>query len=390
MKKPEILIVSRTFLPKEGGIEEYIYNRCLQDSDRIIVLASNCPGADEFDKCQPFSIYRWPNPEILKGSFWGGLIKQLFCLFWTIFISIQLYQKYRYRHIEWGHGYDFPSLLALSYLLPIQYCIYLHGNDLLCPLRNSLFKSIFALTLKRAAGIVCNSNFTKEYLTTNFPVLAPIHVINPTVRAAKFGLLSDGYYDPALGQAIRKRYEISDNAILILSVGRLVKRKGFDQVIAQLPALEAKGIDVHYLVCGRGAMEAELQDLANRLAVAERVHFAGYVPDNELGKHYAACDVFAMLTFFDADAASIEGFGIVYLEAGFFGKPVVASRVGGVVDAVHHLENGLLIEPDSSTDLSDALGQLCHDADLRRRLGQTGQQLATRQPSYQVLYQPTL
>ncbi|WOD37411.1 glycosyltransferase family 4 protein [Nodosilinea sp. E11] len=384
--KIDVLMVSRTFLPMEGGIEEYVYNRCLQDPDRIVVLAANCPGADEFDRLQPFLVYRWPNPKILKKILFGGLIKQFICLFWSFVISIKLYQKHRYQYLEWGHGYDFLSLLILGYLLPIKYIVYLHGNDLLCPLKNSLLKSVFSLTLKRASCIVCNSSFTKEYLTSNFLFLTPVQVINPGVRPEKFGLSFGEYPDPVSVKAVRYQCNIPDHAILILSVGRLVKRKGFDRMIAQLPALVDKGLDVHYLVCGRGAMEGELQELAQQLGMGSRVHFAGYVPDVELGNYYAACDVFAMLTFFDATAASIEGFGIVYVEAGFFGKPVIASRVGGVVDAVHHLQNGLLVEPTSPTDLLDALSQLCADADLRERLGKTGQAFAKRQPSYQALY----
>lgn len=390
MQKPKILVVSRTFLPKEGGIEEYVYNRCLQDPDQVVVLAADCPGADVFDQAQPFPVYRWPNPEALNSSLIGKIAKQVFSIFWSFVMSLRLYQKYRYRYIEWGHGYDFISLLMLGYLLPIQYFIYLHGNDLLCPLRNFLFKFVFRKTLQKSEAVVCNSSFTKEYLAENFSVSSPIYVINPTVRATKFGLLPGEYVSPTSGQAVRQRYGITNEAILILSVGRLVKRKGFDRVIRQLPKLTEQGLDVHYLICGRGAMEAELRKLAERLDVADRVHFAGYVSDEELANYYTACDVFAMLTFFDTNAASIEGFGIVYLEAGYFGKPVIASRVGGVVDAVHHLENGLLVEPSSSTDLLSAFSQLCEDAALRQRLGKTGRRLATRQPSYQALYQSSL
>ncbi len=386
-----ILVVSRTFLPKEGGIEEYVYNRCLQDPSGIIVLAANFPGADAFDEKQPFAVHRWPNPAFLNRSLPGRLIKQVLCLVWSLVMGIQLYQKYRYRYIEWGHGYDFPSVLILSYLLPIEYFIYLHGNDLLCPLRNPVFKSAFNWTLKRAAGIVCNSSFTSNYLKSHFSVSVPIHIVNPAVRPTKFGLSTTQLPDPQLGQAIRGQYGIPNDAVLILSVGRLVKRKGFDRIITQLPSLLRQGLDVHYLVCGRGAMEAELRNLATDLKVAERVHFAGYVDDQALAQYYSACDLFSMLTFFNADAASIEGFGIVYVEAGFFGKPVIASRIGGVVDAVHHLENGVLVEPEASADeLLAALSQLCGDAELRHRLGARGEQLADRQPSYQALYPSAL
>ncbi len=382
----KILVISRTFFPKEGGIEEYVYNRCLQEPENIILLAANYPGDKEFDAKQNFPIYRWYIPTHIPNGLIGGVIKQLLCIFWSFILPIKLYFRYRYRLIEWGHGYDFPSILLLSYLLPIRFFIYLHGNDILCPLKNPLLRSLFQLTLQRATGIVCNSSFTRDYLSSHIKFDTPTHIINPNVRPEKFGL---GIYNQAtinnLGQRIRQQFNIPESAVVILSVGRLVKRKGFDRVIENLPALVAEGLDVHYIICGRGAMESELKRLAQSLQVKERVHFAGFVPDSELAAYYTACDIFAMLTFFDSKAASIEGFGIVYAEAGYFGKPVIASQVGGVVDAVHHGENGILIDPNSSSEALAGLKHLCKDSELRQKLGSKGRELAQRKTQWQVL-----
>jgi phosphatidylinositol alpha-1,6-mannosyltransferase len=93
-----------------------------------------------------------------------------------------------------------------------------------------------------------------------------------------------------------------------------------------------------------------------------------------------------MLTFFDTQRSSIEGFGIVYAEAGYFGKPVIASRIGGVGDAVHHEENGLLVNPDSPEEISQALTRLCQDNELRQKLGNKGKELAKRKTPHSILY----
>jgi phosphatidylinositol alpha-1,6-mannosyltransferase len=383
---PYILIISRTFLPKEGGIEEYVYNRCLQAPDRVVILAASCPGDEAFDREQPFPVHRWPVPAFAGAGKLGSILKQVFNMAWSLVLGIRLYFRYRYRYIEWAHGYDFPALLLLTYLLPVHSFIYLHGNDLLCPLRNPLLRSVFEWTLRRTQGIVCNSSFTRDYLKTHFQVDTPAHVINPTVRPEKFGVGGKREQAHNLRSQVRLAHSIPDTATVILSVGRLVQRKGFDRVIENLPLLLAEGLDVHYLVCGRGPMESELKSLTSRLGVEKRVHFAGYVPDEELAGYYAACDLFAMLTFFDAKAASIEGFGIVYLEAGYFGKPVIASRVGGVVDAVHHEESGILVDPNSVQEISQALHRLCADQQLRERLGRKGQELANRKTLHESLY----
>ncbi len=384
---PDILVVSRTFLPKEGGIEEYVYNRCLQNPERVIMLAAAFAGYEEFDRDRNFIVHRWHLPKIPRLFGLGAIIKQLLNMFWSFVLAIKLYFRYRYRYIEWGHGYDFPSILLLSYFLPINFFIYIHGDEMLCALRNPVFKKLFELTLQRATGIVCNSSFTRDYLGEKFNFNTPTYVINPIVRTDKFG---DNPKNPEYLENqrlnIRKKYNISENAIVILGVGRLVKRKGFGRIIDNLNQLLEQGLDVHYIICGRGKMQSELEQKAEQLQVKERVHFAGFVSDADLAAYYAASDIFAMPTFFDSKKGSIEGFGIVYAEAGYFGKPVIASRIGGVEDAVHHEENGLLVNPDFPEEISQALTRLCKDKELREKLGSKGKEMAQRKTPHSILY----
>ncbi len=383
---PDILVVSRVFGPDPGGIQEYAYNRCFQDPERVIVLTARCSGDQAFDDAQPFRVYRWPVPTFLRSVPLGGILKQILYLIWSFVLGITLFRRYRYKYIEWCHGYDFPSLLLLSYLLPIRFFVYLHGDDVLCPLRNPVIRALFERTLRRAQGIVCNSSFTQGYFKANFQVDTPTYVINPTVRTQKFG--SEAVLENVHSLRAKKRgtYNIPESAVVILSVGRLVRRKGFDQVIENLPALLSEGLDVYYLICGRGPMEPELMSLARRLGVEKRVFFAGYVPDDQLASYYAACDLFSMITFFDAKAKSIEGFGIVYLEAGYFGKPVIASRSGGVEEAVRHGESGILVDPNAADEIFKNLYQLCTDQRLREQLGHKGQELANHKNLHRSLY----
>ncbi|MBH8571998.1 glycosyltransferase family 4 protein [Nostocaceae cyanobacterium CENA369] len=383
---PDILVISRFFLPKEALIGEYLYNRCLQDPERVIVLAASCPGDKVFDRVQQFPVYRWPNPKYLLGRFIGSLLKPLCNLVCSFVLAIRLYFRYHYRYIEWGHGYEFPSLLLLSYLLPIRFFIYLHGNDLLRALRNPLWRSLFKLTLTRAEGIVCNNSSTRDYLRNTFRLETPTHVINPAIRPEKFdGEPSQSNLDE-LRLRVRQSYNIPETAVVILSVGRLVKHRSFDRIIDNIPLLLTIGVDVHYIICGQGPCESELKSLAHRLRVDKRVHFAGYVPNRELSGYYAACDIFAMLTLLDTKASSLEGFGVVYLEASYFGKPVIASRLGSVIDAVRHQENGILVNPKSGYEVFQAFKQLCQNQQLREQLGRQGKELAKRKTLHRLLY----
>lgn len=389
---PDILVISHTFQPQEAAIGEYVYNRCLQDPDRVIVLAAGCCGDKIFDKTQQFPVYRWPNfcpwGSLFLGNLFSKLFQPIFNIVFSLLLAIKLYFRYHYRYIEWCHGYDFPALLLLSYILPIRFFIYLHGNDLVDISRHFLWRSLFKFTLKRAEGIVCNSSSIRETLRNTFRLDTPTHVINPVVRPEKFGTPSSLSHLDDLRIRLRQTYNIPETAIVILSVGKLLKHKNFNKVIDNIPLLLTVGVDVHYIICGQGLCEQQLKSQAQRLRVEKRVHFAGHVPERELAGYYAICDIFAMLTLEEDKTNSIDNLEMVHLEAEYFGKPVIASRLGSILDAVHHEENGLLVNPDSGYEVLQAFKRLCQDKALREKLGRQGQELAKRKTYHRWLYNP--
>jgi glycosyltransferase involved in cell wall biosynthesis len=213
----------------------------------------------------------------------------------------------------------------------------------------------------------------------------PTHVINPVIRPEKFGNATLNSLDN-LRIRVRQIYNIPETSIVILSVGRLLKHKGFDRVIDNIPLLLTFGVDVHYILCGEGSCESQLKSLAHRLRVNKRVHFAGYIPEKELAGYYAACDIFAMLSLLDTKPKNMEGFGIVYLEASYFGKPIIAPRLGGILDTVQHEENGILVNPNSGYEVFKAFNRLCKDQQLREQLGRKGKELAKRRTLHRSLY----
>ncbi|HLO86874.1 MAG TPA: glycosyltransferase family 4 protein [Nostocaceae cyanobacterium] len=384
---PDILVISRIFRPQEAVIGEYVYNRCLQDPERVIVLAAGCTADKTFDQVQKFPVYRWPSLGFW-GDVAGSFFQPIYHTFWSLLLAVKLYFRYHYRYIEWCHGYDFLALLLLSYILPIHFFIYLHGNDLVKVSQNPIWRSLFKLTLKRAEGIVCNSSHLRQYLRNHFRLDTPTHVINPVIRPERFGTATSPSHLQDLRLQVRQMYNIPDSAIVILSVGRLVRQKSFDRVIDNIPLLLNYGVDVHYIICGQGNCAAQLKSQAERLRVDKRVHFAGFVPEKELANYYAACDIFAMLPLLDEKQKNIDNFGVVYLEAGYFGKPVIASRLGSVLDVVHHEENGLLVNSESGCEVFQAFHRLCQDSQLREKLGRQGKELAKRRNYHRWLYNP--
>jgi phosphatidylinositol alpha-1,6-mannosyltransferase len=149
----------------------------------------------------------------------------------------------------------------------------------------------------------------------------------------------------------------------VLSVGAAKRRKGIDVLLDAFGRVRRRYPDVQLAVAGWPGAYADLP-------TDDHIRFLGHVNDEDLVDLYRTCDVFALLPRFDS--GYFEGFGLVYLEAGACGKPVVATRSGGVAQAVLDGETGLLVPEDDAAAAASAIGRLLDDADLRLRLGARG------------------
>ena len=159
---------------------------------------------------------------------------------------------------------------------------------------------------------------------------------------------------------------------LILSVGRLQRRKGFDNVIRSLPALLEQGLDIEYVLIGIGDDLGYLQELARELDVEDRVHLLGHVSYEDLPRWYNTCDLFAMPNR-DINGDT-EGFGLVFLEAAASGKPAVAGIAGGTGSAVVAEVTGLRVDGENVVEIAMALGRLLGDPAESARMGNAARQ----------------
>lgn len=162
-----------------------------------------------------------------------------------------------------------------------------------------------------------------------------------------------GVFHPVDRTESRRRYQLPDQARVLVTVGGLVERKGFHRVIACLPELLARHPDLYYLVvggpCREGDMSLALRQQADALGLADRVRFLGAMPPAELKWPLSAADVFVLST-------RNEGWANVILEAMACGLPVVASDVGGNREVVADDRLGRIVPFDDHTALRDALG----------------------------------
>lgn len=167
--------------------------------------------------------------------------------------------------------------------------------------------------------------------------------------------------------------ESSSTGNNILCIAAHNPKKGLDILIRAMAQVRPRGLDLQLVLVGDGPLRPELEGLAQKLGVADLVHFAGFQELPAVRCHLSKCKLFVL-------PSRAEPFGIVILEAMIHGKPVIATHVGGIPEIVTHLENGYLVPPDDPEALANALCTLCSDPALRQRLGGAG--LATVQERF--------
>jgi phosphatidylinositol alpha-1,6-mannosyltransferase len=170
---------------------------------------------------------------------------------------------------------------------------------------------------------------------------------------------------------VRRQLGWQDRSVL-LTVGRLQKRKGQDQLITALPAIRRIIPDVLYAIVGDGEERASLERLAAEKDVNNQVQFLGEVSDAELIRCYQQCDLFVLPNRqVDKD---IEGFGMVLLEAQACGKPVVAGASGGTAETMSIPETGYIVPCDGPDELAVLVSELLGDRDRLAHMGEAGRQ----------------
>lgn len=262
------------------------------------------------------------------------------------------------------------AALLARLIVPFEFGLFLHGMDLTFALKTPRKRFLARLILKKARVIVCANSQVKKILLTAWPKLADkIILLHPGATAAAV--------DQKTIEDLRRRYDLNGKKV-IFSIARLVKRKGFDQVITALD--QVAGENWRYLLAGDGPEAAALRTAASAGQAADKIIFTGALSETEKWSCLKLCDIFIM-TSRDLDG-DFEGFGIVYLEANLMGKPVIAGRSGGVADAVIDNETGLLVDPENPTAIAAAITRLLNNPDEAERLGRLGKDRAERDFSW--------
>ena len=361
-RKTSYLMITELFLPTKGGTAVSFDDDFRRlGGKEIHIVTAEVPGASDFDRTHPNSVHRlrlkrapWLKPESLL-MYLKLLLKSGALAATNRFVAIFAGRALPEGLVAW--------LIARVIRRPVL--IYAHGEELTGWGRGWKFR-VMRFVLRRADALLANSDFTADTLVALLGVDSErITLTYPTVDEDRFqpGLPCDD---------LRVALGLSSSQKLILSVGRLMRRKGFDNVIRALRPLGERGLAVHYAVIGRGEDEIYLRNLAAEIGVADRVHFLGHVSYDALPRWYCACDVFAMP---NRDVGGdTEGFGLVFLEAATAGKPALAGIAGGTGSAVVEGITGLRVDGERPDEIVRGLERLLSDSEESSRMGRNGRE----------------
>ena len=207
--------------------------------------------------------------------------------------------------------------------------------------------------------------------------------LRPAVVNPPGGRRPDGQAIAARAAALRDDLEVR-TAPVLLSLGRLVARKGFDRVLRSAAVLRARFPGLAVIVAGDGPERKPLESLARDLGLEQSVRMTGAVDELTKWALYDLCDLFVMPNRL-LGGADWEGFGIVFVEAALASRAVVGGRNGGVPDAVEEGVTGVLVDPEDQAALTSAIEHLLADDGLRGRMGRAGKDRARTRFSGEVV-----
>lgn len=353
MKK--VLLLTLDFPPRIGGVANYLANLCQNlPPDKIFVLTIKENGSVEFDQKQDYKIYR--KNLISHLPIWPKWLP-------AIYHTFQVIKKDKPDLILVGQILPLGTVaLAIKKLTGLNYFVSCHGMDILLAQKTKRKKWLTNLIIKNSQHIIVNGQFTKKEIEKLGIGENKITVIYPCPNIHDLQLTTNN-------KQLNKKFNLSNKKVL-LTVGRLVERKGQDQVIKALPEVIKSFPEVVYLIIGSGPYQSELEKLAKELNLEDKIIFAGELSDNEARECYKMADIFVMPS--RQIAGDVEGFGIVYLESASFGLPVIAGRSGGVSEAILNGQTGILVNPEDIKEIAQAIIKLLADEDLAKKMGQTG------------------
>jgi phosphatidylinositol alpha-1,6-mannosyltransferase len=370
----KILSITDSHLPHAGASRVYnhnVYKRLASGGAGVAVLNTKVSGWELFDASLASERLR----VVRRGTplqYWKFYRVHEFLL--SLFRTLRVILSFQPDIVHAGDLYP-QGLVAwlLKKTCRIPYVAYCHGEGVTQMDSRRLERRMRDMIYRGADAVIACSNFARGNLIRIGGDQKRIVRINPGVDSTRF---HPGVARPDLVQ----RFSLGDKQVL-LTVARLIPRKGHGTVLAGLARMASTHKLLRYLIVGMGPEEVRLRVLVGSLHLEDSVIFAGFVADAELADSYRLCDVLVMPNS-DDGAGDIEGFGMLFLDASATGKAVIGGCSGGTAEAVEDGVTGFLVNPDSVDALNDRLRSLLDEPALREGLGRHGLARARQQFSW--------
>lgn len=350
----DILVITWNFPPRRGGIESLVSNLCagLKQRHSVAVITAHA----QFPRPIEEYVFRAP---------WPGLIPFALYALWRG--ATLLFRNPELRVIWGGSVLATPLVLMLARLFRRKAIVQAHGSDVVYS--HKLYQALCVRWVKFCDRVVANSAHTRSLTIKKGARSELVSVIPPGVHPERF----DGSISC---DAIKREFGLIGRPTLLF-VGRLAKRKGvkefieksFVEIVTQIPnvCFVVVGDNPSESLTERDDMVARIKSAVEAMGLLNHVQLLGRLDDDEVIKLYQAADVIVLPALATAD--DVEGFGVVLLEAAAAGKPVVATRVGGISEAIEDGKSGILVEPGDYGQLTNAILSLLKDDRLKTGMG---------------------
>lgn len=359
-----VLLLAENWPPRVGGIENYLKSIVEHLPAEITIVAPNISGPSDVRRKKQIL------KSVIRKRFFWPLIK-------PAWLPLYLWLRRKVKKEKYDVvlcGKTLFEGLAGYYLkrrLGVPYIVFTYAMEIEVWSGSYRGRQKLIRVLQNADRVVYINEETKKTLFSLGVVEKQLVKIWPGVDDRFFADISLSKVD-----ATRRKYNLKSP--YILTVSRLIERKGVDVLIEAFSGLDqTRFSNIDLVVVGDGPMKGRLEHLAEKLWVNTSVNFLGWVPDMDLPALYKGATVFTMTPRRVGD--DMEGFGIVYLEAAAGGVPAVGTDTGGVAEAVVHNKTGLVVKPDSLVAVKDALEKLLAHKGFRHKLGKQARQRAWHQ-----------
>ena len=352
-----IIITTQCFYPKIGGIESLMTGMadamCDADKD-VLVLADGVKNVD--DEKKKYKIKRfsgWKPYRRRRKAFYlkkfiaNNNIEAIYADSWK---SVEYLKQVNVKIVVLAHGTEIPK----------KYFDYFYA--FLNIKKRRIIKSY-----ENCYKIAANSAYTRDLMIASLKISSDkINIIHPGIDIYKY-FISDEDRDNV-------KKIIRDSSPIITTLARVEKRKGHKFVINSISKLKSKFPKMIYLVAGKGPYLDEIKKYVRMLKLEKNVLFLGWITEPEKSLVLQSSDLFIMTP--TQVGESIEGFGMVFIDAAFHGIASIGTRSGGISDAIIDNKTGLLCEEGDQASITNNIDKLLSNRELRVKLGKNGKERA--------------